>query len=420
MRLILWTLFICVFCSACQETEIKSRTVGYKGKAKLNPFLAAERLLTKEGFEVFSEHGVGRLDYETTTLFIPTSSLNTVGRTKRLLEWVASGGHLVLMLEGGEMGGNDFVITPRKYHWQDEPTEGVQYLLDEVGVSYELKEEESPTMTTEVDDDTTEAEDDTTEADHDRTEVELDEWESMEEKDRVLLGSEESAINLGSGELVIHHWSDILLEYTVWDEGDYGSGDSAEHRHHYLSLSHEYGRVSLLSDARLLRNRNLAYSDHAEFLVTLVELSNSGRTVFSSGDGDSFFAMLWRHFKMGVIGLLVVVVFWLWRHLPRYGPAEDIGDGNTREFTEQLRGVGRFLWRHKRDDSLLNSLRGHVNRALSLQPSGSDEGVFEQIAEKTGMPVASVSEAMTREQITEPAVMVRVTQNLQKILKHIN
>ena len=99
MRFILLTLFVCFFCSSCQETELKRRTLGYKGKAKANPFLAAERLLNKEGFDAASAHGFGRLDEQTATLFIPTSSLNTVGRAKRVLEWVASGGHLILMLD---------------------------------------------------------------------------------------------------------------------------------------------------------------------------------------------------------------------------------------------------------------------------------------------------------------------------------
>ena len=399
MRFILLTLFVCFFCSSCQETELKRRTLGYKGKAKANPFLAAERLLNKEGFDAASAHGFGRLDEQTATLFIPTSSLNTVGRAKRVLEWVASGGHLILMLDGGEMGGNDFVITPSGSYRDSDLAAGVQHLLDEMNVVCHTEDLSSSTSS---------------------SKMELDEWEELEEKDRVLLESEESKINLGDGELVLHSWSDKTLEYNIWSGDDYGSGESDKGEHRYLSLRHGSGRVSLLSDARPLRNRYLGYGDHAEFLITLAYLSDSGKIVFSSGEGDGFLAMLWRHFKMAVIGLLAVVLLWLWRHLPRYGPAQDVGEGNTREFTEQLRGIGRFLWRHKRDDSLLGSLRAHINRALSLHAGISDEGIFEQLADKTGLPVESVIEAMTREQVTEPGVMVRVTQNLQKILKHIN
>lgn len=399
MKFILMALILCFFCSSCQKTEKKRRTLGYQGKAKSNPFLAAERLLNKEGFQASSEHGFGKLDVETAVLFLPTSSLNTVGRAKRAMDWVLGGGHLVVMLDGGEMGGNDFVVTPVGSFWNDDTVTGVDYLLDELGVQYSSGDAK---VYKKLDSSA------------------LDDWEEMKERERVLLGSKEGRMNLGEGELVLNYWTEKSFTYEVWSDGDYGSGGSDKNNHRYLSLLYGAGRVSLLADARPLRNRYLAYGDHAEFLVALTELSRSGKVVFSSGDGDGFFSMLWRHFKMAVIGLLVVVLFWLWRHLPRYGPEQDIGEGNTREFTEQLRGVGRFLWHHKRDDALLGSLRAHMNRALSLHPGVSDEGVFEKIATMTGLPVESVIEAMTRERITEPGVMVRVTQNLQKILKHIN
>jgi hypothetical protein len=85
-----------------------------------------------------------------------------------------------------------------------------------------------------------------------------------------------------------------------------------------------------------------------------------------------------------------------------------------------VRGIGRFLWHHKRDDSMLAAMRGSISRRLSLDATGNHEGVFDQLAESTSLPVESIIEAMTREQIREPGVMVRVVRNLQLILKHIN
>ena len=123
---------------------------------------------------------------------------------------------------------------------------------------------------------------------------------------------------------------------------------------------------------------------------------------------------------MAVLGLLVTVVFWLWKNLPRFGPEQDLADGGMREFSGQVRGIGRFLWRHKRDDSMLAAMRGTISRRLSLTPDGSHEGIFDQLAASTALPVEAIIEAMTREQIREPGVMVRIVRNLQLILKHIN
>ena len=411
MKFIFLALLLSLFCSSCRETESKRRTVGYKGEAKSNPFLAAGRLLDTYDIEAATEHSLGELDYSVSTLFIPPSSLNTVGRSKRMLDWVSNGGHLVLMFEGGELNGNDFTMSPRRYLWAEESPAGLDYLFEELSIS----------LVGGDDDDYSDIVKTVTDA-ADPDALTLNDWEEMEEQDRVLLDSRESIMNLGNNGLRVNHWGRKSFQCDNWEEGDYASKDDpeSEDSHHYLSLSYGDGRISLLSDARPLRNRYIAYGDHAEFLMNTVDLSRPGTVIFSGGGRIGFAAMVWKHFKLAVIALLVVVVFWLWKNLPRHGPQLDVEAGEMREFSDQIRGIGRFLWQHKRDDALLGGLRAHLNRRLSLHAGVSDEGIFEQLSEMSGLPVESVIEAMTREHITEPGVMVRVTQNLQEILKNIH
>ena len=91
-----------------------------------------------------------------------------------------------------------------------------------------------------------------------------------------------------------------------------------------------------------------------------------------------------------------------------------------REYLGQVRGIGRFLWRHKRDDAMLGALRRSITRRLALTSGENHEGIFEQLAGITGLPVEQVIEAMSREYVHEPGAMVRITRNLQKIYQHIN
>lgn len=386
---------------SCGETEKKRRTLGYKGDAKNNPFLAAQRFLEKEGKQVHSEHGLGHFDDETAMIFLPPSSINTVGRAKRLLEWVETGGHLVIMLEGGEIGGNDFSKEPNRVSFFDleDDRPGLDYLLDELEIELEGWDHISYDKSIDVDD------------------LEVDEWEAMDEGDRVLIDSERCEIMFEGEPMVIHQWSDQGLVYPEVYENEYGTGevdDSEKHR--ILSETYDLGRVTWLTDARPLRNRFIASADHARFLLELTQLSQPGKIVFSSGEGDGLLSLLWRHFRLAVIAFLVAVVFWLWCHLPRFGPKQDIVGEGLREFSTHVRGIGRFLWRHKRDDTMLGALRAGVNRALSIQPGASSEGVFDQISDKTGLSLDLVIEAMTRENIHDSGVMVRVTKNLQLIL----
>jgi len=410
MRL-LCLILVSLLVISCGKTEEKNRTTGYKGEAKNNPFLAAQRYLEKQGEEVSSGHGLSHFDDDTAMIFLPPSSVNTVGRAKRLMKWVESGGHLVVMLEGGSIGGNDFLVNPSDgtaFDIDDERP-GIDYILDEL----EVEPKEWAHVSSEVE---VEPEEDVDEADDEKLTIE--QWEELPESDRVLLGSEVSEMLFEGESLTIHHWAEQGLYYDEIFENEYGSGEMDDtNKHRFLSVTYESGRVTLLSDARPLRNRYIGYADHARFLEELVAFSREGSVIFSNGEGDGLFSLLWLHFRLGMIALLLLIVFWLWQHLPRFGPDQDIGTGEMREFSSQVHGIGRFLWQHKRDDTMLSAMRSSVNRSFSLQPGTSQQVVYEQLSEKSGVPLESVIEAMTRENVHEPSVALRMIQNLQLILK---
>lgn len=389
--------------SGCGETEKKRRTTGYKGEARSNAFLAAQRLLEKQGHDVEKRSGLGDLDYTTSVVFLAPSSLNTAGRAKRLMEWVEQGGHLVFMVSGGEKSGNDFHMPDESVSWSmfDEESSGVEHMFAELGVKVEgwPTEPETPLPSS----------------------ISRDDWEAMAEKDRVLLGSEVSEFQPAARKLEIRHWADKALIHKVDYRGDVGSADKpSENKHRFLSLAHGSGRVTVLGDARPLRNRYIGQADHAHLLTDLVDLSRPGTVVFTNGAGEGFFSLVWRYFWMAVVAVIVAVVFWLWKNLPRFGPVQDLPESGMREYLGQVRGIGRFLWRHKRDDAMLGAMRRNISRRLALTSGEHHEGIFEQLAETTGLGVEQVIEAMTRERIREPGTMVRVTRNLQKIYQRIN
>lgn len=393
-------LLLCLV--SCGETVDKRRTVGYRGEARSNPFLAAQRMLEKQGHTTDSQPGVGALDQQISTLFLPPSSLNTVERAKRVFSWVQGGGHLVVMVSAGEKRGNDFTPRPGSPGVGQLMTSGMEFLL--AGLEVKLVDWDY---------------DPDPEGD---ALPSRDEWEAMEEGERVLLGSEMVPYALGGVPMQIHHWAGVGFEYDAKQAESFGTGKMrGMDKHRYLSIPSGEGRVSLLADARPLRNRYIAQADHARLVEELVGLSpDDGTVVFADGAGDHFFAMVWRHFRMAVLGLAAVIVFWLWKNLPRFGPLQDLAAVELREFSGQVQGIGRFLWRHKRDDVMLASLRRAIGRKRSLHTGAAQEEVFEQLALRAGLPVAAVREAMTREHVREPGVMVRVVRNLQQLLKTIN
>ncbi len=405
-----WLLVCCLFVS-CGETEKKRRTVGYKGPARGNAFLAAQRLLKLRGYESEIKSGIAGLDEDTALLFLTPSALNTTSRAAAVLKWVKGGGHLALMISNGEKRSNDFRPNTTGWIWKSSEIPGVSHVLDALSVKLvewqhqtaedyfsNLKEEKESKETS-------------------SSSLTRDEWEALSEEERVLLGLKEVDFSFAGISHRIYLRSNQGLEYEELGVNEYGTGKK---KHRCLSLVYGAGRVTIFTDARPLRNRYIGYADHAELLLDLVELSPEGKIVFSDGSGEGLFDLIWRHFWMVVLGAVLTIIFWLWKNLPRFGPQQDIGEGEMREFSGQLRGVGRFLWRQNRDDVMLDALRARVSQKLSLVGNDVDDAAFEQLAQSLDLPVETIREAMKRSEIREPSVMVRVMRTLQLILKQIN
>ena len=93
---------------ACDYVET-TREVGHKGKARVNPYLAAERMLEELGYENLDKPGWPDLeDAELGLVVVPASVLSAEGYVRALEEWVEWGGHAVILLEHGEAYLNDW------------------------------------------------------------------------------------------------------------------------------------------------------------------------------------------------------------------------------------------------------------------------------------------------------------------------
>jgi hypothetical protein len=62
------------------------------GKARLNPYLAAEKYLDQQGWDVESSRTWSNYDDETQMIILPGSFLQTKGIAMRVLDWVNQGG----------------------------------------------------------------------------------------------------------------------------------------------------------------------------------------------------------------------------------------------------------------------------------------------------------------------------------------
>ena len=137
-----WTAFIlALLLMGCQDPEqgekIREVPLGYTGKARFNPYLAAELYLKKKGWLAASSRTWSNYGFETSVIFMPASFLQTKGMGLRVLDWVSEGGTLILTASGGEPERNDFTDrTSGGYPVKGDYT-GWDYVLEELGIAVE-------------------------------------------------------------------------------------------------------------------------------------------------------------------------------------------------------------------------------------------------------------------------------------------
>jgi hypothetical protein len=187
-----------------------------------------------------------------------------------------------------------------------------------------------------------------------------------------------------------------------------------------LSLGLGRGRLTLVADARPLRNRYIGDHDHAEWLVELIRDSPfPGVVRFVRSGALSFWGLVWARASPLVIGVLVLTCFWLWKNLPRFGPidATERGPG-LRDYGQHLEALGDFHWRLDRGQSLLQPLRAALlERARRLADESGRTGadIFGVMGEQADLTRERVERAMTHEKARDATDFSRRVADLQTL-----
>ena len=370
-------LLLLVSCGEDEKYEEVEFDLGYKGAARVNPYLAAERFLKTGGWEVSSSRVWSDFDAETATIIMPGSFLSTKGMGMRVLQWVEGGGMLVVTLEGGEGQINDF----NRNHWlnlaEEEEYRGLDHLLGELGITIEGVE-----------------------------------------VDAVTVGEGETGGHLAEPWNVAEVWvalSDEEYDMRVEFEGETGmrvpQGETwdGEEVSRVVTVSHGDGKVMVLAHARPFRNPYLGRADHATFLELVADWHYKGNIVFLYGSGSSFKDLIWQHAWQVVVAGLVLLFVWLWMRIPRFGPIKEDDSTYRIPYGEGLRAAAKFLWRKKALGHLVRPLRADLERENS-----NESGVlYEKLAAESDLQADDVIEAMTSEKFQDPGTVTRIVRKLQ-------
>lgn len=361
MRYLLVLLGI-LFLTGCDYEEVE-REIGYKGKARVNPWLAAERFSAQYGEAVRSHASWKAPEYADSIWFVPAGLLNNEIFNRQVEEWVSDGGHLVLLVEHAESETNDW----SRHAELPEVATALVSMLDRSGI----------TLTAEG--------------------FAKDEIKATEVK-----------------------LEDKVYQVDAASHARVSAGD--EPPGVFTSLPSGEGRISVLTDARLFRNRWIGEKDHAALLDALISISEyEGSIGFIRGSGLSLWGLLGDHLWPVLIGLLVLTLLWLWKNFTRFGPLESATEpSRLRGYEHHLEALGDFQWRLDRAAALLVPLRAQIvetGQRIATRSGRRDDDFLQFLADRAGISRERVHRALVETSPPDPAVLTRTAADLQRLIQ---
>ncbi|WP_395751093.1 DUF4350 domain-containing protein [Prosthecobacter sp.] len=388
-------------CSGGHWEEV-DRVTGYKGKARVNPFLAAERLLDSLGHDAHTTKSLAKLPSTNAVIMLSSEGDLPEGRAKQLLQWAYSGGHIIYVLSGTSPY-NDFDRPFGSYFSAVLLEEEKDPFLEKLGVGVQKRfsdddHKDNLAKSEESETDKQEAKSD----DDEESKSENDKDAKI--KGKKIKGDEEWLVsdrevnwNGKTYKLSLGGYQNLILKRKL-RPGEFSAGSKNESQ--ALHLKHGMGAVTLLVHARPFRNHWIGEHDHARWLAALVGDYGSKEVLFLSHSSDSFFGLLWLHGWKAVVALVLCIVFWLWMQMPRFGPMAEVELDSTRHFASHVGALGEFFWRMRRGPALVQAAREAIwvrvrehHRSLDDGSRQMNDQLAEEISRRTGLPVKRVAAA---------------------------
>jgi len=351
-------LLVAVVLVFFERVEIEIET-GYSGAARTNPLYACQQLLTRLGIPARSVSGTGQLPPPDHVLvLVAPRQVFGETRAKRLLEWVAAGGHLIVTPRLGTAEG------------RDDP------LLSPLGLSVEPREGEGDEKTVRV-----------------RAYPDARAAEVAVALSQRLEGAADQALFVAGAED-----ANLLARY--------GRGE---------------GFVTVLADAAFLGNAEIGERDHARFTWELVCATSrpAGVWLVFRDDVPSLGSMLVRRAWMALVSAAALLAAWLWRRGRRFGPLLEAPPSGRRSLAEHIRATGEFLWSQGEYPSLVASQRQAVLRQIERRRPAwlrlSKRERVRDLAELAGVPAGVLASALEGRPQGDEAEFVRMISTLEKV-----
>ena len=366
------------------EKESSTQRFGYSPEARLNDLLAARRFLKRMGIpaeNMATPSPASTMPPASDTIVLATKRLTVDHRTRVILQqWARSGGHLILTARSETVADGFFDLFEELNEIE---TEGDRFL------------ELLNIRTNEID-------------------LSRDERRDSDSFGVTFPGLDDFIWVEFEPDLRLDSANPDFVSLSGDDDGDF-----------VLTGDYGDGRISVISDRRILHNRMIGEHDHARFLLELIHLDNSTDKVWLIADDDmpGLYAWLWRHAHEAVISTALLLLFILYASAHRFGPIIDLEPATRRRLLEHIQATGWFLWRHQHYAQLLNGMQNNLKQEITIKHPGVREmgaaAAAARLAEITDLAVDDIRHALGVIQVNnkeEFTTTVRLYERLRKQL----
>ena len=350
------------------EEEIRT---AYSTEAKLNPFLAAERMITRRGIKTKVVRELSEIDhlpFEPDTLLISYNyRLEQTARKDKLLNWIDQGGHLILELQSNIFGDEDNIETPLLDTFQVHPVRHSTIFED-------LEQSEGITSFKIYDDGET-------------LDVQFPPFHALE----------------------VQHDEPILL---------ISNNTGTQVVEFYFGQ----GLVTILTNFHMWKNPIIGKHDHAALLAKLVDDEPGTVLFFPQIIAPNLLDLIWLHGEKVILSLILLLLLSLWALNNRFGPMISLKHQQRRSLLEHINAVGRFDWHHHRANNILNVSRQELHHLIEKRvPQWHQKTPQQQwawIAEHTQHTAEEIASALSKESDNAANYIhyIKIIQSIRKSL----
>lgn len=394
---------------------------GYQAEAVSNPFLAAQKYLHAQGInvdETTESFNAQSLENYGTLFISGSSNIISPEQLSTLIDWVNRGGLLIVSADTNDDYTKDFFLDylqiSSSFEDVDEDADtSTNHSPSDTKKEYCLDQNTSDTQINGQKYNDGNSNPASTCIDPKLSELVFD---VVENEERALQLQFYYKLNLDHPDMYESSDSDNENNSHDWILEYYPS--NRKYGTHFMQFSLGNGRINVVSDDDIWRNKNIASFDHAYLLNMLIN-EHSAALFIHRINLPPLSELLASYAREAFFAGFILLLLWGARNAQRMGKVIHYSNTTRRSLAEHIAVSGQYLWNGDWQQSLISPLRDEIHRKARLSITRYQQAEakqqFQFLSEHSGLTYNIVEYTMIANIKHSEDEFFNAVQSLQKI-----